>query len=104
MQRRIKELNDKTFFWGDFPLCIGIGINSGYVTVGNVGPKNHQDYTVIGRHVNLAARLEQEAKPGQILISQRTTNLIKKETDVEKLGEIVMKGFENPVPVYNVLY
>jgi class 3 adenylate cyclase len=75
-----------------------------YVTVGNIGPENHQDYTVIGRHVNLAARLEHEAKPGQILISQRTFNLVKEAIEAEKMGEIVMKGFESPVPTYNVVY
>ena len=102
MQGRVKELNEESLFWGDFPLSIGIGINTGYITVGNIGPENHQDYTVIGRHVNLAARLEQEAKPGQILISQRTYNLVKEAIKVEKIGEVAMKGFERPVPVYSV--
>jgi class 3 adenylate cyclase len=104
MQGRVKELNKESLFWGDFPLSVGIGINTGYVTVGNIGPENHRDYTVIGRHVNLAARLEQEAKPGQILISQRIYNLVKSEVEAEKIGEIAMKGFESPVPVYNVVY
>ena len=103
MQRRINELNEEGFFYGDFPLSIGIGINTGYVTVGNVGPENRQDYTVIGRHVNLAARLEQEAKPGQILISQRTFKLVKSEIETEKIGEINVKGFDSPVKVYNVV-
>ena len=104
MQERVKELNEKSFFWGDFPLSIGIGINTGYVTVGDVGPENHRDYTVIGRHVNLAARLESEAKPGQILISQRTYNLVKSTIEAEKMREIAMKGFESPVPVYKVYH
>jgi class 3 adenylate cyclase len=104
MQQRVKELNKESFFWGDFPLSIGIGINTGYVTVGDVGPENHRDYTVIGRHVNLAARLESEAKPGQILISQRTYNLVKSTIEAEKMREIAMKGFESPVPIYNVVY
>jgi class 3 adenylate cyclase len=77
--------------------------------VGSIGPENHQDSTVIGRHVNLAARLEQEAKPGQILISQRTHNLVKNEIEAEKIGkiedmgEIAVKGFDSPVKVYNVV-
>jgi class 3 adenylate cyclase len=103
MQQRVSALNEESF-WGEFLLSIGIGINTGYVTVGNVGPENHQDYTVIGRHVNLAARLEQEAKPGQILISQRTYKLIKGTIEAEKMGEIAMKGFESLVPIYNVAY
>ena len=103
MQKRVDELNGKDHFWGESPLSIGIGINTGYVTVGNVGPENHRDYTVIGRHVNLAARLESEAKTGQILISQRTYKQVKSEIEAEKIGEIAMKGFDSPVPVYNVV-
>ena len=49
-------------------LNIGIGVNSGYVTVGNVGSETHKDYVVIGRNVNLAARLTAKAKSGQILV------------------------------------
>ncbi len=110
IQKRINKLNGEGFFWGEFPLSVGIGINTGYVTVGSIGPENHQDYTVIGRHVNLAARLESTAKPGQILISQRTYKQVKntieaeKIGEIEEIGEIAVKGFEKPVKVYNVVY
>ncbi len=103
MQARVKELNEKDFMWSDFPLSVGIGINTGYVTIGNIGPENHRDYTVIGKHVTLAARLEEEAGPGQVLISHRTYSMVENIVKVEKVGHVNVKGFEKPVLVYNVL-
>ena len=60
------------------PLEIRIGINTGYCNVGNFGSENRLDYTIIGGEVNLASRLESNAMTGQILISQETYALIKK--------------------------
>ena len=51
-------------------LNFGIGINTGDAVVGNIGPENRMEYTAIGDTVNLAARLESNAKPGQILVSE----------------------------------
>ena len=60
------------------------------------------DYTVIGNQVNVAARLESLAKPGQILISQRTHSRVKDLVEFERVGEIKAKGINNPVMTYNV--
>jgi adenylate cyclase len=79
-----------------------MGINSGYMTVGNLGSDIYKDYTVIGNQVNVAARLESLAKPGQILISQRTYSKVKGLVEVEKVGEINVQGIHNPVITYNV--
>jgi adenylate cyclase len=62
----------------------------------------HRDYTVIGNQVNVAARLESLAKPGQILISQRTYSRVKEFVEVEKVGEIKVKGIQHPIVPYNV--
>ena len=101
MQKKVAELRDEWLEYGH-ELGIGIGINTGYVTVGNIGSDMHRDYTVIGNQVNVAARLESLAKPGQILISQRTYSRVRDLVEVEKVGEIKVKGIHNPVVTYNV--
>ena len=74
------------------------------MTVGNIGSDTHRDYTVIGNQVNVAARLESLAEAGQILISQRTYSKVKDLVDVERIGEIRVKGSHNPVTVYTVIW
>ena len=102
MQRRVEGLLDE---WRQFghELGVGIGINTGYVTVGNIGSDIHRDYTVIGNQVNVAARLESVAKPGDILISQRTYSKVKGLFEVKEMGEIQVKGIHTPVKTYNVV-
>jgi adenylate cyclase len=73
------------------------------MTVGNIGSEMHKDYTVIGNQVNVASRLESRAKPGQILISQRTYTRVKDLVNVEEVGTVQVKGIHRPVLTYNVL-
>jgi adenylate cyclase len=80
----------------------GIGVNTGYAVVGNIGSKRRMDYTAIGDTVNTSARLESNAKPGQILISQSTYDLVKERVAVKPLGEIKVKGKETMIPIYEV--
>ena len=87
---------------GDVPLAIGVGINSGVASVGNFGSKERLDYTAIGRQVNLAARLEANCEPGQVLLSHSTWALIKDEIACVPKGEILVKGIHQPVKVYEV--
>ncbi|MBN1102887.1 MAG: hypothetical protein JXL84_05665 [Deltaproteobacteria bacterium] len=101
MQRKVAELRGEWLHYGQ-ELGIGIGINTGYMTVGNIGSDMHMDYTVIGNQVNVASRLESLAKSGQILISQRTFSRVKGGVEVEKVGEIRVKGIYYPVTTYNV--
>lgn len=103
MQRKIGHLKDEWSSYGH-DLNIGIGINTGYMTVGNVGSEFHRDYTVIGNQVNVAARLESMAQPGDILVSQRTYSKSKDIADFERTGTFTLKGIHSPVAVYRVLY
>jgi class 3 adenylate cyclase len=101
MQKKADELKDEWLQYGhDFG--IGIGINTGYMTVGNIGSDIHKDYTVIGNQVNVASRLESLAKAGQILISQRTYSRAKKFVEVEEVGKIQVQGLRDLVVTYNV--
>ena len=101
MQQKVEELRGE---WGRYghDLAIGIGINTGFMTVGNIGPDVHRDYTVIGNQVNIASRLESCAGPGQILISQRTYSRVKTAAAAEEIGEIKVKGVHEKIRTYKV--
>jgi len=103
MQKKVADLKNEWLAFGH-KLGIGIGINSAFMTVGNMGSDMHRDYTVIGNQVNVAARLESQAKAGQILISQRTYSKVKDLVKEEKMGAIRVKGIHDPVMTYNILW
>jgi class 3 adenylate cyclase len=84
-------------------LDLGLGIAQGYATLGKIGFAGRFDYAAIGTVTNLASRLCSEAKPGQILISQRVYSEVEQFVKVESLGELTLKGFHKPASAYNVL-
>ncbi|HCO59354.1 MAG TPA: hypothetical protein DIT58_04095 [Porticoccaceae bacterium] len=79
---------------------IRMGISTGFCTVGNFGTETRLDYTLLGSEVNLASRLETSAKPGEILISQSTHEMIKDVIYTEDRGSVVVKGFKSPIKAY----
>lgn len=85
------------------PLEIRMGINTGYCTVGNFGADTRMDYTIIGREVNLASRLESASDAGEILISHETYSLVKDVVMCRDKGQIGVKGFSRPVQIYQVV-
>lgn len=85
------------------PLQVRMGISTGYCTVGNFGSDSRMDYTIIGNQVNLASRLETSAEPNQILISNDTWSLIKSNIHCSRMNPIRVKGFEQPIQVYEVI-
>ncbi|MGC1174053.1 adenylate/guanylate cyclase domain-containing protein [Polaromonas sp.] len=103
MQKRMGELQ---VHWREMGINkafeIRIGINSGFCDVGNFGSKLRMEYTIIGREVNLAARLEQAAEPGEILISSETFALVQGEIRADARDPVLAKGFAHPIPVYVV--
>jgi len=83
-------------------LGAGIGVATGYATLGLVGFEQRRDYAAIGAVTNLAARLCGEARHGQILISERVRHFVKDLVHAEPVGSLTLKGFHKPVPAYNV--
>jgi adenylate cyclase len=84
-----------------FDLDFGVGIAQGYATIGAIGFEGRLDYGAIGTVTNLAARLCGEARPGQILVSQRVLGALEELMEGEPVGELALKGFLKPVPAYN---
>ncbi len=82
---------------------IRAGINTGPVIVGNVGSDLRYEYTAIGDAMNVAARMQAAAEPGQVLITDATHRLVAGAFDVDDLGGIVVKGKSEPVHAYRVL-
>ena len=80
----------------------GIGVNCGDAVIGNIGCDFRMDYTAIGDTVNTAARLESNAKAGQILISEYVYERVKDRVEVNEIGEIPLKGKSKGVMVYEV--
>jgi class 3 adenylate cyclase len=83
-------------------LGLGIGISSGYATLGHIGSEEQFHYTAIGPVVNLASRLCDEALSGQILIAEAVYAEVEELAEVERIGELSLKGFPRPVPVLQV--
>lgn len=103
MKKRIKALELEWYNQGiKQPIQVRMGINTGYCTVGTFGTANHLDYTVLGTQVNLASRLESAANPDEILISHETWSLVKDTVMCRDKGEITVKGFAQPIKVYQV--
>lgn len=104
MQQQMKLLRQKWRREGiTQKLEIRIGINTGVVTVGNFGAESRMDYTILGTDVNLASRLESAARPGHILLSEGTHELIRDRIMCRNFGEITVKGFQRPIPTYEVV-
>jgi adenylate cyclase len=84
-------------------LGAGIGIATGYATIGAIGFEGRKDYAAIGPVTNLAARLCSEAQHGQILISDRVISCVKGLVTMESIGELKLKGVQKPVAVAQVI-
>ena len=84
-------------------LRVRAGINTGYCTVGNFGSERRMDYTIIGGHVNLAARLQAAAPPDSIYLSSDTYMLIEDFIEARHCGVMSLKGIHTPVEVWELV-
>jgi class 3 adenylate cyclase len=102
MRARFAELAEGWHKLG-YELGLGVGISTGYATLGRIGFEGRYDYAAIGNAVILASRLSTEAKAGQILLGQRTYAAVEDLIEVEPAGELELKGISRPVPAYLVV-
>jgi class 3 adenylate cyclase len=104
MLKRLRELRSEWLELGaEKPFHLRVGINTGYVTVGNFGSEDRMDYTIIGSAVNLTARLQSHAEIDGILLGHETYSLVKDDIAAEEQQPIKVKGFAEPVRCYKVL-
>ncbi len=102
IQRLLVQLNRDAAarHWPE--LSVGIGINTGIVTAGNIGSMRRIDYTVVGDTVNIASRLASNATGGQILISDSTAEELDKQFTLTPLPPLMVKGRNTPLDVFDV--
>ena len=102
MQSAMKGYTDEVRRIHGIPLQIRVGLNSGEVVVRTISSDLHMDYSAVGSATHLAARMEQLATPGSIVLSGSTLRLVEGLIQVNDLGPIPIKGMNEPVEVYEL--
>ncbi len=103
MQQAIEALNQAWSRAGiDAEFRVRMGLNTGLVTIGTFGSSGRMKYAVLGKHVNLAARLQAVCDPGKVLISQSTWLLVRDQIACMPKGEATLKGIARPVEIYEI--
>ena len=101
MRGRVSQLAEGWSRMG-YDLHLGIGIAQGHATLGRIGFEGRSDYAAIGSVTNLAARLCEQAAPGQILISARVYAGAEEVVSAKLVGELSLRGFSKPTRVYDI--
>ncbi|MBA2338833.1 MAG: FHA domain-containing protein [Pyrinomonadaceae bacterium] len=102
MQRQMSGINEELHAAGLQEISIGIGLHTGEATVGYIGSERRSEYTAIGDTVNLSARLESNAKGGQILMSEATKSAAQSPFSFRPHDPITVKNRVQPVPLFEV--
>jgi class 3 adenylate cyclase/tetratricopeptide (TPR) repeat protein len=100
MQEAVARYAETVFRSHGVPLQIRVGLNSGEVVVRAIGSDLHMDYTAVGQTTHLAARMEQMATPGTILLAHATLQLAEGHVQVAARGPVAVKGLPDPVEIY----
>src|SRR5437762_10887831 len=104
MHDEMRRYSDQVRLKHGVPLTMRVGVNTGEVVVRSIRKDDlHTDYVPVGHSTNLAARMEQMATPGSILITDHTRKLVEGYFELKALGAATIKGVETPLPVYEVL-
>ena len=102
MQEHVGRYGDEMQRAHGLPVQIRVGLNSGEVVVRAIGSDLHMDYSAIGQTTHLAARMEQIAKPGSILLTPGTLRLVEGYVRVRPIGPVAIKGLGAPVEVFEL--
>src|SRR5262244_976522 len=102
MQRRVNLYADEIQRMGGTPVQIRVGLNSGEVVVRAIGSDLRMDYTAVGQTTYLAARMEQQAAPGTIVVTPSTLALVEGLAAVTSLGQAPIKGLAEPLEVFEL--
>ena len=102
MQESVKGYADGVFRRYGVPVEIRVGLNSGEVVVRAIGSDLHMDYTAVGQTTHLAARMEQMAKPGTILLAPDTLALAEGFVQVMSRGPVAVKGLAGPIEIFEL--
>ena len=102
MQQTVKQYAEEVRRSEGVALQIRVGLNAGEVVVRSIGSDLRMDYTAVGQTTHLAARMEQLATPGSILVTADGLRLAEGYIDVRPLGPVNVKGLGGPVDVYEV--
>jgi class 3 adenylate cyclase/tetratricopeptide (TPR) repeat protein len=102
MQVSVKQYAAEVQRTQGVPIHIRVGLNSGEVVVRSIGNDLHMDYTAVDQTTHLAARMEQMAMPGSILITTEVLRLVEGYVQVAPLGPVPIKGLQEPAEVYEM--
>jgi class 3 adenylate cyclase/tetratricopeptide (TPR) repeat protein len=103
MQERVGRYSDEIQRTQGVPVQIRVGLNSGEVVVRSIGSDLHMDYSAVGQTTHLAARMEQMARPGSVLLTIATHQLVEGYVRIRPLGPLPVKGLGHPVEVFELL-
>jgi len=104
MMKKLEELNAMWIERGDFPMHMGIGVNTGEVFLGNIGSQERMEFTVIGDTVNVSSRFSGIAKGGQILVTKSALAGLDESVSIRELPPSPVKGKAELQEVFEVVY